>query len=490
MSDRNGSSFEDELGRLMRQEVAHQLAGHERGHGAGRALAAQLGRRRRTVRSAAVVTFAAAVTAGAVMVATLGGGTPPSKPSHRFTSTSTTTPDSGTSSSYLNGVSCATPAACVAAGTFSVDISTSSSGVSRGFAEIWTGSAWRASTAAAGPGGDMTAFDAVSCPAPSVCVAVGQAGTSPSGGGFGQDAVPLAELWGNGHWALMDLPTVPQGSLDGVSCPSVDECVAVGSVATAVGPPSGSVPLAELWSDGSWRRMTLPRFASGTLAAVSCPAANTCFAVGDQVVTVASGHRGEVPLVLRWDGAGWATAQQPALWDSFPPAGFDGYPDSGYTLAGVSCSSPAACVAVGAFHLASAPETSVPLVELWTGASWSVDRYPGGVNAGSAPPADLVDNPSLAGVACVNGAPCLAVGWVNNYCDHPGTEASCTLEAARTESSWEVDPVRVDNAYLNAITCASRTACVAVGEYGGTLLPLVMRWNGSAWLTSPAPPGG
>jgi hypothetical protein len=193
--------------------------------------------------------------------------------------------------------------------------------------------------------------------------------------------------------------------------------------------------LAELWSDGGWRQMTLPRFASAALAAVSCPAANACFAVGDQVVTVASAHRGEVPLVLRWDGAGWATAQQPALWDSFPPEGFDGYPDSGYTLDAVSCSSLELCIAVGVFHLASAPKTLVPLVERWDGTSWSVGRYPGGVNPGTAPPADLVDNPSLAGVACVSGGSCLAVGTVNNYCDHPGTWASCTLEVVQTKSS-------------------------------------------------------
>jgi hypothetical protein len=444
------------------------------------------------------VTFVAALAASSVAVVALLGAGPASKPHHGSpvpTSTTTPVPVPGGASSDLNGVSCATASACMAVGTHLADYSASGVGLSRGFSEVWAGSAWQLATAAQASGGAMTAFDAVSCPSPSMCVAVGQAGEDPSdverSSGFSKRASPLAEEWDGHRWALMDLPTVPNGILDGIACPSVDVCVAVGSVAAPGGYTDEGLPLAELWSHGVWARMTLPPFVSATLAAVSCPSPSGCYAVGEETVSVAAGRRGEMPLALAWDGTGWAATKQPGLWDSFPPAGFDGYPDSGYTLAGVSCSSPTSCAAVGFFHTATAPETYLPLLEYWDGSSWSLGFYEGGLVPGTAPPPYLAGDPSLQGVACPREGRCVAVGAVNDSCGQEGLAEACTFAVVQAVARWEPEETGIDYALLNAVSCPARTTCVAVGEHGtGTVLPLIMRRNGTSWSTAPVQPPG
>ena len=46
---------------------------------------------------------------------------------------------------------------------------------------------------------------------------------------------------------------------------------------------------------------------------------------------------------------------------------------------------------------------------------------------------------------------------------------------------------------VNAVSCSAPSACTAVGNYensAGSFAPLVMRWNGSAWVRQSAPAGG
>jgi hypothetical protein len=99
----------------------------------------------------------------------------------------------------------------------------------------------------------------------------------------------------------------------------------------------------------------------------------------------------------------------------------------------------------------------------------------------------------LLATSCTTATQCSAVGWVNMS----GT--SVTL-AQRTNGSgaWVAqstpNPAGATESYLEDVSCASSTACTAVGYFknaSGTVLPLAEHWNGSEWsiATTPLPAG-
>jgi hypothetical protein len=135
-------------------------------------------------------------------------------------------------------------------------------------------------------------------------------------------------------------------------------------------------------------------------------------------------------------------------------------------LAGVSCSSASACLAVG---FAYGPR---PLGERWNGKRWSVEQIPGPVSAG------------LAGVSCVSETACTAVGVIAG--DFPDT-----LAEGWNGSSWAIEQPFAGGSKqgdLTAVSCGSRSACTAVGskQVGGGR-PVVERWNGKAWVSQRTP---
>ena len=102
-----------------------------------------------------------------------------------------------------------------------------------------------------------------------------------------------------------------------------------------------------------------PRVPTGQLFWVSCPAANSCMAVGTYVKASGEG----VNLAERWNGTSWRILRTPN------PSGIA---SSG--LLGVACTSPSACVAVGAsMTTAGMPR---PVTERWNGARWSIQATP------------------------------------------------------------------------------------------------------------------
>ncbi len=181
---------------------------------------------------------------------------------------------SGASSSTLNGVSCTSPTACTAVGSY-----TNSAGAQLALAEAWNGTSWTIENT------DGGGLSSVSCPTATACVAVG---------GW------LSEIWDGSSWTVKTtLPPSPGsfGGLKGVSCTSPTACIAVGS-----NPP---VTLAEAWNGTNWTIQNTPNAApeiGGTwLDAVSCSSATACTAVGGWSAYHAGGFVAEF-----WDGANWA----------------------------------------------------------------------------------------------------------------------------------------------------------------------------------------
>lgn len=353
-------------------------------------------------------------------------------------------PDPGEDLQILNAVSCSSDTACTAVGN-----AETVSGESESLTERWNGHAWTVQTTPPPDPSQQTndALNGVSCPTGMSCTSVGYTGPL----GFpGHTEISLAERWNGSSWTVRNTPnlvTQAGSSFTGVSCSSGTHCTAVGERDTDTGL---SGPLAERrhGSDWSLQDVAVPAdpFARGFVA-VSCPASNSCVAVG--------GGYSEV-----WDGHAWTP--KPIV----TPGGAIEPP----TLAGVSCGAANDCTAVGVYY-----DTSQHfLAEHWNGSSWTVEPTVDPVGA---------DGFQIGGVSCRPGF-CMAVGYY--------FEGQNVLPFAETwdGSSWSARPPvnsdPTDGVLLRAVSCSASNACTAVGNIGGQGT-VAERWNGSSWTVQPMP---
>jgi hypothetical protein len=180
----------------------------------------------------------------------------------------------GSSASQLNGASCISPSACIAVG----DVQELAGGDNDTLAETWNGSNWteqrtpNASSTQSGVVNDQ--LSAVWCVSAAACTAVGT-----------NSDHKLAEHWDGSNWTIQSMPdgagagtSVPRS----VACASADSCEAVG-FSQAQGNPDTARPLREGWSSGTWSLQSAPTGALGQLNGVSC--ARTCIAVGSAVTS-------------------------------------------------------------------------------------------------------------------------------------------------------------------------------------------------------------
>jgi hypothetical protein len=93
----------------------------------------------------------------------------------------------------------------------------------------------------------------------------------------------LAERWNGRKWSIQPTPGSASAALSSISCTSGAECIAVGSYAISIFLPQIAT-YAEEWNGAKWSVQTTPNRTGSLLnflSGVSCPAARTCFAVGD-----------------------------------------------------------------------------------------------------------------------------------------------------------------------------------------------------------------
>ncbi len=265
--------------------------------------------------------------------------------------------------------------------------------------ERWDGKRWRIERTPTAPEKSaigLAGLVSVSCPSASDCTAVGSRGILQVAG----PREPVAERWHEGRWSVQTLPELPfdfgAGELDGVSCPSVTACVAVG-VTPLIGKPaplpgSSEIPFAERWDGKHWTVNTLPVPAGATeitLGGVSCTSSSACTAVGFY-----SDPGGAVLHVLAesLNGTSWSIQDTP------DPTGHRGL------LNAVSCTGPRACTAVGSIDLRRGRGYGRTLAERWNGIRWRIQRTPDPHKA---------QQPFLTSVSCTRTAACTAVGDYN-----------------------------------------------------------------------------
>jgi len=268
----------------------------------------------------------------------------------------------GAFDSKSTGVSCSLPgsnAYCLAIGETATGAP---------YAQRWkTQSAmWMAYSETAPPlvpeGGSEVILKAVSCTGEWSCTAVGaykKEGKTRT----------LAERYNGATntWSVQATATTTGGSsLADVACPTTSECIAVGA-------NGGGKALAERWNGASWTTLTMP-LPGGSLAStmkkISCASASAC------VITGTSSGGGTSAFTMTGAGTSWTLAGK-------APTNYND----------ISCTSLTACTAVGA-------ESGKTHIQSWSGSEWATQTSPNPSGKSA----------SLAGVSCVSALACMAVG--------------------------------------------------------------------------------
>ena len=230
--------------------------------------------------------------------------------------------------------------------------------------------------------------------------------------------------------------------IGGISCPNTSTCVAAGSGDMIYTTNGGSS-----WSDTS--------VGTHSVGAISCASTTMCVEAGS------NGNNGEI-FVANGSLTSWANPSGP----------------SSSPLFGVSCSSTSDCVAVGYTYGSSG--NSVATYTTNGGSTWSTS---------TGTPADA----SLTSVSCLSGtSTCVAVGgaiYLEDYFvevssgdyDFVGDVLATSSNGGETWSGDTNSPTNDRNG-LSGVSCATASACVAVGPQS-----VIDTEDGAHWVSDVAP---
>jgi hypothetical protein len=357
------------------------------------------------------------------------------------------------SSSELNGVSCISSRFCVAVGTYTKD----KKGLT--LAEIWNGLTWTVQPTPNPAKSPLSNLESVSCTSTTNCLAVGSTYEKPPCFDCTPPITTLAELWTDGAWKLT-APIAPKAEnsyLFSVSCISADACYAVGYYEPTFGT---DLNLAEFWNGTAWSDQDIPPSATdfSQLYSVSCTTIDSCTAVGT------SKNSSDVysTFAERWGGSKWAIEATP------DPTNADGS-----VLYAVSCASAQQCVAVGEWSMPPDGHPNVPFALYWDGTKWHLSTT-------SLPPGPVIYS-GLQGVSCVSSADCIATGYYQSSSGFISTIAeSWNGTGWSLEKAAEVGEVP---SYLYGVSCRTGSPCMAVGYFtdgaGGTRALAELRTSGT-----------
>jgi outer membrane protein OmpA-like peptidoglycan-associated protein len=290
---------------------------------------------------------------------------------------------------------------------------------------------------------NYTDFGQVSCPALQHCVAVGIADESGVDQGFAQSQDGTG--WADAVNVVDGLANSSYSQLQGVDCPSVGNCVAVGQYGDEIDQTAYESPLIVDEVNGVWQA---PIGVSRTLAGisymylnyVSCSTAGNCVAIGQ----VDNG--GDEPFIVQETDGTWGTPTTLPMWSTFSPR--FGAAES------VSCSSNGNCVIVG-----EAEDTRTNgFADVETNGTW-------------ADPITLLTGlgqwSELTSVSCPTDGNCTAVGESESstndlvYTGYEINEVNGTWGSATAVDS---SPTGINSSQLNSVSCAAPGDCTATGN--------------------------
>ena len=396
---------------------------------------------------------------------------------------------SGATVTQLAGVSCTSATACVSVGYTARGVL----GDTVGFvplAEIWNGSEWRIASTPDPAHYTGSQLRGVSCTSATACVAVGFSVLGNESRSRRMTA--FAERWNGVKWTLQPTANVKNAiftQLFGVSCTSPKACTAVGST-------NADASLVERWNGSVWKVQPTPHprtfiYAQTFLNGVSCSSSTACVAVGESGTGRAFSHAYDTyrSLAERWNGRSWSIESTPR-----PQRADEAFLD------GVSCVATSACTAVGSDLLNPSGTDVGLLAESWSGMNWSIQTAP--EPASPAPPFAVAQ---FGGISCTSVAHCMAVGSppaAGGY-TYPGGDSAGVVAEQESGAGWALlsTPTPPGVYYLGidmlgaadgleAVSCTSPTACVAVGEADistSSAEQLIERWNGVSWTIQATP---
>ncbi len=179
-------------------------------------------------------------------------------------------------------------------------------------------------------------------------------------------------------------------------------------------------------------------------------------------------HDHTVTLTEAWNGTRWRIQTTPEPADA-----------AGAVLPGVSCTSPQTCTATG--YDVNIAGGALTLAEAWNGRRWRIQATPS--------PAGAAVFSNFHAASCTSPRSCTATG---DYTNSAGT--TVTLAEYRTGAHWRIqatpDPAGAISSSLSAVSCTSPRSCTATGDYttrpGGSLT-LAESWNGTRWRIQATP---
>jgi hypothetical protein len=319
------------------------------------------------------------------------------------------------------------------------------------------------------PTGGSLDLGSISCPSAGVCAAVG---TYTSGGGRGhpiRDQAAIAMLAG-GSWSSIFAPLPPGAnttgffSLQSVSCPTAQDCVAVGYYSTS----TGEAALVETGSGANWTAygsstasapVPLPADAAqveSNFETVSCESATLCVAAG--TYEDSAGNDDGVLDDLGGNQTEWTSTSAPL------PGG--GTTSQQVEFSSVTCDATRDCAAVGNYRDVNGH--AQPLFDYFDSSVWA------------AVSTDLPSNANgnysdLEGVSCPPDNDCIAVGYYETNVNSDGYPLIETLSGGvATLTTTALVPGDAYsgggsiNSLLESVSCPSDTYCVATGEYVST----------------------
>ncbi len=344
----------------------------------------------------------------------------------------------------------------------------------------------------------------VSCTSAGNCVAVGLYVDSK---GSGQPMIftETGGVWGQGVEAALPANAAPETApfsqfafLDGMTCTSVGNCVAVGNYTDTSGNSQGLIvtETGGVWAQGiELNPQLLPNAGANPfvfLNDVTCTHPGYCAATGGYVDTNGN-YQG---LVVSETHGVWAQAVEitlPANAAPNPNAG-PHTPNAGVVSMGeVSCFSPGNCVAGGQYT--DTNYNSQAMIATETNGVWA--RAIELTLPANASTAEATQNGFLAGLACFSPGNCTAGGGYNDINGNAnpqvfnqthgvwGTGVELTLPANAATAPG------AQSAYLNGFRCTSRGNCIGYSAYtdsNGNGQPLVITETGGVWAQGIEPP--
>ncbi len=146
-------------------------------------------------------------------------------------------------------------------------------------------------------------------------------------------------------------------------------------------------------------------------------------------------------------------------------------------LQGVSCPASNKCTAVGGYENSS--KVDVTLAERWNGTEWAIQSTPNPSGARQS---------HLNGVSCASSTACTAVGWYENS---SGTRMA--LAEGWNGTEWTIQSTSSSTGGIESdqVSCSSANACTAVRSYyppgSEYVTARVERWNGTEWHIQETP---